>query len=129
MYTAKILSYDFEGHNLKPKIIKNVFILTNLSSKRKKYIVILLLPFFVLRRCLHAREPVAISPKRLCLAVVTRMRETFLQQNKCWLAKVCKNRCPAVYLSKFLSQNKSRVGKVYKNRCPAVDLATFYRKI
>ena len=40
---------------------------------------------------------------------------------------VCKNRCPAVDLSKFLSQNKSRVGKVYKNRCPAVDLATFYQ--
>ena len=43
MHTAKILSYDFgEGQNY-----KNFFILTNLSWKRKKYLV-LLLPFFIL---------------------------------------------------------------------------------
>ena len=43
MHTAKILSYDCgEGQNH-----KNFFILTNLSWKRKKYIVLLLL-FFIL---------------------------------------------------------------------------------
>ena len=43
MHTAKTLSYDF-GQG---QYYKNFFILTNLSRKRKKYIV-LLLPFFIL---------------------------------------------------------------------------------
>ena len=63
------------------------------------------LALFRQTRCLHARQPGAISPKPLCLAVVMRMREIFLLQNKCRVAKLC------------------------KNRCPAVDLTTFYRKI
>ena len=63
------------------------------------------LALFRQTRCLHARQPGAISPKLLCPAVVMRKREIFLLQNKCRVAKVC------------------------KNRCPGVDLATFYRKI
>ena len=43
LHTAKILPYDFdEGQNY-----KNFFILTNLSWKRRKYVV-QLLPFFIL---------------------------------------------------------------------------------
>ena len=57
----------------------------------------------------HVRQPRAVNPKPLCLAVVMCMREIFLLQNKCWVAKVCKNRCPAVDLSNFLSQNKYRM--------------------
>ena len=64
-----------------------------------------MIAIFLNARCLHARQPGAISPKPLCPAVIMRMREIFLLQNKC------------------------RVGKVCKNRCPAVDLAIFYRKI
>ena len=99
------------------------------------------------------QQPGAISPKPLCPAVVMSMREIFLLQSKCPVAKMCKIRCPAVDLSNllsqnkcrvgkvcknrslavdisnFLSQNKCRVGKVYKNRCPTVDLANFCSKI
>ena len=86
-----------------------------------------LLDFILL--CLHAQQLGAISPKPLCLAVVIRMCKIFLLQNKCRVANVCKNKCPAVDLSNFLSHNKCRVDNVRKNRYPAVDLATFYRKI
>ena len=54
-------------------------------------------------RCLHAPQKGAISPKPLFPVVVMRMPEIFLLQIKCRVAKVCKNRCPAVDLSNFLS--------------------------
>ena len=58
---------------------------------------------FAFSRCLHAWQPGAISPKALCPAVVMRMPEIFLLQNKCRVAKVCKNRCLAVDISNFSS--------------------------
>ena len=58
--------------------------------------------------CLHAHQPRAMSRKPLCLAVGMRMREIFLLQNKCLVAKVCKKRCPAVDLSNLLSQISAR---------------------
>ena len=45
--------------------------------------------------CLHAQQPRAMSQKPLCPAVGMRMREIFLLQNKCPVAKVCKKRCSA----------------------------------
>ena len=79
---------------------KNMKMIWNISLFPFRMIAI-----FLNARCLHARQPGAISPKPLCPAVIMRMREI------------------------FLLQNKYRVGKVCKNRCPAVDLAIFYRKI
>ena len=51
--------------------------------------------------CLNAGQSGTISPKPLCPAVVMRMPEIFLLQNKCWVGKVCKNRCLAVELATF----------------------------